>query len=117
MTVSLKYLIALWRLGRHACQHEGFFGLEPEIPRISERAADVGIFGAAVERNQSHAMRALGLIARLHALRPLAEGFAAVGTDDLDTVRHAFSVAMSVECSGARESGPNSAATSNEGGT
>src|SRR4051794_31506100 len=98
MSGSLKYRIALWRLRRHAGEHEGFFGPEPDIPRVPERAADVGVFGTAVERDQFHAMRALGLIARLHALRPLAERFATVGADDLDAVRHAFSVAMSVGC-------------------
>jgi hypothetical protein len=75
-------------LSRYPSQHDRFFSSYPKIPRCLQRAPDIGIFRAAIERNQIHAMRALHLIAVAESWRPLAERFAAFGTDNLYPVGH-----------------------------
>src|SRR5450759_3455335 len=84
----LKYRIAFRRLSRHPCQHDCFLRRYPKIPRRLQRAPDIGIFRAAIESNQLHAVRALHLITVAESLRPLAEMLAAFGTENLYPVGH-----------------------------
>jgi hypothetical protein len=85
---TLDYRIAFRRLSRHPSQHDRFLSRYPKIPRCLERAPDIGIFRAAIERNQIHAMRALHLIAVAEPWGPFAERLAAFGTDNLYPVGH-----------------------------
>src|ERR1700722_11628776 len=87
----LKYRIAFRRLSRHPRQHDRFLSRYPKIPRCLQRTPDVGIFRAAVESNQLHAMRALHLIAGAQSLRLLAERLATFGALNLYAVGHANS--------------------------
>src|ERR1700736_5470215 len=84
----LKYRIAFRRLSRHPCQHDCFLRRYPKIPRRLQRAPDIGIFRAAIESNQLHAVGALHLITVAESLRPLAERLAAFGTENLYPVGH-----------------------------
>jgi hypothetical protein len=84
----LKYRIAFRRLSRHPCQHDCFLRRYPKIPCRLQRAPDIGIFRAAIESNQLHTVRTLHLIAVAESLRPLAERFAAFGTQNLYPVGH-----------------------------
>jgi hypothetical protein len=60
----------------------------PKIPRRLERTPDVRVFRAAIERYQSHAVRALHLISLTEPLRPFAEGLFAIGALNFDSVGH-----------------------------
>jgi hypothetical protein len=84
----LKCRIAFRRLIRHPCEHDCFLGRYPKIPRRLQRTPDIGIFRAAIESNQLHAVWALHLIAVAESLRPLAERLAAFGTHNLYPVGH-----------------------------
>ena len=78
--------ISLGRLGRQSRQHQRVFRRPSKIARFLQGTPDIRIFWPRVERNQSHAMQALGLIARFYSLRPVAEHLATVGADDLYSV-------------------------------
>jgi hypothetical protein len=87
----LEYGIPSLRLIRHASQNDRVFRCSSKIPRRLERTPDVGVFRAAIECNQLHAVRALHLISLTESLRSFGKGLFALGTQNFNSVSHEIS--------------------------